>query len=500
MKAPMNATNTHTSMTGLYIRLFIFFFITYAYFFQGGGWTENTRICLTRAILHEQTFIIDSYKEDSQDPPFEFVNTGDWAFREGHYYTNKSPGLSILAIPGYALGEKIMRRIYPNNPEKQVWGASYLATISTVGLSGALLCVLMLHMLHHFFGFSRGRSLALVLIFGTGTLIFGYSTAFYCHSVSSFFCMLTLMLLMHIKHKPSKHSGLQAALAGAAASMAVLVEASTLYLMPCFILYLLNCKHGWRLTMFFLAACIPAGLFQLYYNWACFGGPLETSYAHANPAVMVYKNGSLFGWPTIRSLLELTVFPYRGLLVSSPILLMIVPGIVLLFKKKNLRAELFFATAVSLIFLMLIASIHAWYGGSAPGPRYLVPAYPFMFLLTVFAFKKFPRTYAAVALLSICINLAITIVGINIPGDIKFPLKDVVLKNILQGSVSINPVPFAHFDQYPNIYAMADIEQWQPNFNSFNWGEILFPHSLMSILPLLLFWLVWIWLMRRRAG
>ena len=60
----MTATNTHTSMTGMYIRLFIFFFITYAYFFQGGGWTQNTRICLTRAMLHEQTFIIDSCKEN----------------------------------------------------------------------------------------------------------------------------------------------------------------------------------------------------------------------------------------------------------------------------------------------------------------------------------------------------------------------------------------------------------------------------------------------------
>jgi hypothetical protein len=122
-----------------------------------------------------------------------------------------------------------------------------------------------------------------------------------------------------------------------------------------------------------------------------------------------------------------------------------------------------------------------------------------MFLLTVFAFKKFPRTYTSLALLSICINLAITIVAVDIPGELRFPLKDVVLKNILQDNVAINPVPFAHFDQYPNIYALADIDQWQPNFNSFNWGEVLFPNSLMSILPILLFWLVWLWLMRRRS-
>ena len=99
-------------------------------------------------------------------------------------------------------------------PGQQILGASYLATISTVALSGALLCVLMLHILHHFFGFSPGRSLALVLIFGTGTLFFPYSTALYCHSVSSFFCMLALVLLMHIRHRPSEHTALKAVIAG----------------------------------------------------------------------------------------------------------------------------------------------------------------------------------------------------------------------------------------------------------------------------------------------
>ena len=71
---------------------------------------------------------------------------------------------------------------------------------------------------------------------------------------------------------------------------------------------------------------------------------------------------------------------------------------------------------------------------------------------------------------------------------------------MLQGSVSINPVPFSHFDRYADIYQLADIDRWQPNFNSFNWGEYLFPHSLTSVLPMLLFWLAWIWLMRRRTG
>lgn|GEM_PF-1637661 len=96
-----------------------------------------------------------------------------------------------MAIPSYTLGEALMRRMVPDDPEKQIWGASYLATVLTVGLSGALLCVLMLHILHQFFGFSRRHSLALVLILGTGTLYFSYSTAFYCPAYHLFYACLS---------------------------------------------------------------------------------------------------------------------------------------------------------------------------------------------------------------------------------------------------------------------------------------------------------------------
>ena len=50
--APINKTQ--------YYLIFFLFFITCGYFFQGGGWNQNTRICLTRAIIHQQSFIIDS--------------------------------------------------------------------------------------------------------------------------------------------------------------------------------------------------------------------------------------------------------------------------------------------------------------------------------------------------------------------------------------------------------------------------------------------------------
>jgi hypothetical protein len=112
----------------------------------------------------------------------------------------------------------------------------------------------------------------------------------------------------------------------------------------------------------------------------------------------------------------------------------------------------------------------------------------------------FPKTFTALGIISIIINLCITIVGNEVPYHIKNPLIDVVLKNVLKGAVSINPFPVSHLEHYtvlyPSVFDFGNVEKWTPNFNSFNIGELLFPNSLLSILPLICFWCLWgyIWI------
>jgi hypothetical protein len=64
--------------------LFALVFVGYAYFYQAGGWNQNSRFDLTRAIVERGTLIIDRYEK----------NTGDESRRDGHYYTDKAPGVS----------------------------------------------------------------------------------------------------------------------------------------------------------------------------------------------------------------------------------------------------------------------------------------------------------------------------------------------------------------------------------------------------------------------
>src|SRR6266545_3264224 len=51
-------------------------FLTYAFFYQAGGWNQNSRFDLVRAVVDRGTPAIDAYEH----------NTGDKARRAGHTY------------------------------------------------------------------------------------------------------------------------------------------------------------------------------------------------------------------------------------------------------------------------------------------------------------------------------------------------------------------------------------------------------------------------------
>jgi hypothetical protein len=207
--------------------------------------------------------------------------------------------------------------------------------------------------------------------------------------------------------------------------------------------------------------------------------------------------GKRFGVPALRRFYELLISPDRGLLFSSPILLMAIPGFLISLGRRQWRSSLLFCAFISGVFIAVIAGFHPWHGGSAADPRYLLPVFPFLYLLAGISYTRFPKLYLLLGAASLLINLSITVVGNEIPGDIRTSLVEVAAKNLIAGKVSINPIPFSHFEQY-DIHKLADFKGWDAmvNNSSFNLGELLFPHSLLSLVPLLIFFVVWGWCWR----
>ena len=96
-------------------------FCTYAYFIGPPAWNQNSRLALTRALVERGSTIIDP----------DHATTGDKSFRDGHFYSDKAPGASLLALPAYALyyaatratgGELPAVRVVPLDPAAEIAG------------------------------------------------------------------------------------------------------------------------------------------------------------------------------------------------------------------------------------------------------------------------------------------------------------------------------------------------------------------------------------------
>ena len=100
-------------------------FASYAYFYQAGGWNQNARFALVRAILERHTLQIDAYQS----------HTGDKALWQGHYYSDKAPGASLLALGPVAVARGISRlaHVDPEGYAGIAW-TSYVATVVVSGL------------------------------------------------------------------------------------------------------------------------------------------------------------------------------------------------------------------------------------------------------------------------------------------------------------------------------------------------------------------------------
>src|SRR4051794_16637799 len=107
-------------------------FVSFIYFYEGGGWNQNSRFDLLRAIIERHTLQIGAYHENTQDK----------AHFRGHYYSDKAPGLVFLALPFAVAARAIMPAVGvdPDSPRGE-YALSYIATACTVALPTALAAV-----------------------------------------------------------------------------------------------------------------------------------------------------------------------------------------------------------------------------------------------------------------------------------------------------------------------------------------------------------------------
>ena len=161
----------------------------------GSLWNADTHVFLTASIVDRGSLNID---------PFAAL-TGDIASAHGHFYADKAPGLSLAAVPVYAL----IRALYLHGATLQsliaapggiatmemvrYWLAVGLSAIPT-GIVAALLVWMARRM-----GAGPWWSLAIGLIYGLGTTARAFATLFFSHQFAACLIFSAYVILFRVR-------------------------------------------------------------------------------------------------------------------------------------------------------------------------------------------------------------------------------------------------------------------------------------------------------------
>lgn len=386
--------------------LFLLVFLFYSYFFHFIGresWNATSRLNLTYALAEYGTFRIDPYHP----------NTGDKVFFRGHYYSDKAPGLSLLAVPGYVF---FRRAGVESEQDMRYW-----LTLLTVGLPSALGAVIFYGLTGIFGGFPSRVRLATTLAYSLGTLAFPFSTVFYGHQAAAVAGLAAFYIFCRLKRSLRPESFPLLFLSGFLAGYAFLCDFPAgiiLVLLAVYGLIVLRRKSG--IVFWLLGSSLPVG-FLLYYNYACFGSLFTSSYS----LHQTYSHSAGFlgiTLPRLDVLWGITFSPYRGLFYQSPVLLFALPGFYLFFRSGAARKEGLFCLLAVLGFFFFNSGYAYWDGVGSTGARFMVPALPFLALALVPAARRWPIRFAILFGISLVFMLVITATEPRAEWRVKSPL------------------------------------------------------------------------------
>jgi hypothetical protein len=155
---------------------------------------------------------------------------------------------------------------------------------------------------------------------------------------------------------------------------------------------------------------------MLAFNYWAFGNPLKLAYGYAvafpgvsGHDVLGLNSHGFFGItePRFQSAVSL-LLAGRGLLVLTPIIVMSVVGVFMM-RSRGHRAEANTILAVAAVYFIYNSGYWLPFGGGTPGPRFLIPALPFLAIGLAYAYKRLPALTLGLAIPSALMMLAGTL-------------------------------------------------------------------------------------------
>lgn len=429
-------------------RLFLLCMVTYGFFSSIDNPNIISRVALTLAIVQRQELTID--------PLARF--TVDKAVVNGSYYSDKAPGLSLMAVPA----AYVVATIFDRDDSGKAWVTAedrpslkfsllvYVLTLCTVSLLAALAVVAAYR-----WTLSRGASDRAALIaavtLGFATPTWGWATVFLGHAACGALLLLGFIGLSTAMEPGRLKQGApawRAGLAGLALGTAFIVEltagpAVAIIGVCCGVVALAR-PDRWTLVLrvFVPAAAglaLPLALL-LTYNFLAFNSPLKLGYENVQGFPGMQTGFFGISRPNPAVALELLIGWYRGLLPLSPVLALFPLAAALGLRDRAYRLATVVAVLVFAYYLAMNAGYFYWDGGAAIGPRHLVPTLPFLALPMARLWDAGGRVLRGAFLLLLAVSIGLSLVCVAtemFPREDIYPrpLTELLLPKLLSGDL-----------------------------------------------------------------
>ncbi len=357
--------------------------------------------------------------------------------RSGDLHTHSPYGLtlSLVAIPFY-LGGSLATHLLHFSGDFPIKAVVSLTNALVTALTCALLVVLAQHL-----AVGRRASLVLALVYGTCTLAWPYAKTFFSEPLVALLLLVAFWALLHLREESAVVRGRRAgtapgwaAVAAAALGLAVLTRETTVIVLPVFAWYMVAVTRGHpaRRRLILVGGLTLAVCLALVAAWNTerFGSLTATGYTG--------RLWTLAVWPGLYGLL---IGPYKGLLVYVPLTFVAIAGWPRFYRAWPREALLCAGTFV--IYLVVHAAYIDWPGGGNWGPRFLVPALPFLLLAVPFVWTR-SATWTAATVILCLLSLLVQLPAVYVSYARYYPLvgtrDDRVLPALVDRRLSLAPI------------------------------------------------------------
>jgi hypothetical protein len=317
------------------------------------------------------------------------VTKGTWAMSpnssfvqvpgvDGNSYSQYGPAQSLAAVPWTATG-LLVGSLFPKDqggfPLRLILG-TYNALIAAglVALFSALGAAL---------GYSHKTTIVGALALGFCTFLWPHSRTFFSEPLTALALFASFYLAL-ISASPNSSAtariNLRLIASGALFALALATKVQYVVALPAFLIYV-----AWRgrqtplpnksrvtilSSLTWLLGLALGALPLFYYDWRLFGGPFSTGYGASATSFLTN--------PLLNGLLGLLLSPGKGLVWYAFPVVLTVWGWPRFARAHRAESVLIIALALPVIVLFFIYTF--WHGDGSWGPRYLIPALPFLLL------------------------------------------------------------------------------------------------------------------------